>query len=118
VRVWLKISPQGRSTVTAGGLINVNYHYHLLRLKLGDALTHITTGKSTRRLIAPTEELLAGWQLLEMSQEVPTARAQWSVSHRLASRPQSRCHTSTAITVFPAYEIGTRLSSSRSPVNE
>jgi transposase len=33
--------------------------YHLLRLKLGDALTHITTGKNTKRLIALPEEVLA-----------------------------------------------------------
>ena len=33
--------------------------YHLLRLQLGDDLTHITTGKDTQRLIAPVDEVLA-----------------------------------------------------------
>jgi transposase len=48
------------SDTERGGLTSRQFiRYHLLRLKLGDDLTHITTGKSTRRLIAPTEELLA-----------------------------------------------------------
>ena len=48
------------SDAERGGLTSRQFiRYHLMRLKLGDALTHITTGKSTRRLIAPPEEVLA-----------------------------------------------------------
>jgi hypothetical protein len=43
-------------TRTCGG---AGVHYHLLHLKLGDALTHITTGKNTKRLIASPQEVLA-----------------------------------------------------------
>jgi hypothetical protein len=43
-----------------GGLSTRQFvRYHLLRLQLGDDLTHITTGKDTRRLIAPVDEILA-----------------------------------------------------------
>ena len=43
-----------------GGLTSRQFvRYGLLRLRLGDDLTHITTGKATRRPIAPAEEVLA-----------------------------------------------------------
>jgi transposase len=43
-----------------GGLTSRQFvRYGLLRLELGDELTHITTGKATRRAIAPPEEVLA-----------------------------------------------------------
>jgi len=43
-----------------GGLTSRQFvRYGLLRLGLGDDLTHITTGKATRRPIAPPEEVLA-----------------------------------------------------------
>jgi transposase len=43
-----------------GGLSTRQFvRYHLLRLKLGDDLTHISTGKATKRLIAPVDEVLA-----------------------------------------------------------
>jgi len=42
-----------------GGLTSRQFmRYGLLRLRLGDDLTHITTGKATRRPIAPAEEVL------------------------------------------------------------
>ena len=42
-----------------GGLTTRQYvHYHLLRLKLGDELTHVVRG-GAKRLIAPAEEVLA-----------------------------------------------------------
>lgn len=43
-----------------GGLTSRQFvRYGLLRLRLGDDLTHITTGRATHRPIAPAEELLA-----------------------------------------------------------
>ena len=44
-----------------GGLTSRQFvRYGLLRLRLGDDLTHITTGKATRRPIAPAEEVGPG----------------------------------------------------------
>jgi hypothetical protein len=43
-----------------GGLTSRQFvRYGLLRLELGHELSHIITGKNTRRLIAPPEEVLA-----------------------------------------------------------
>ena len=54
--IWSwKLTDQQRGGLTSRQFVR----YGLLRLKLGDDLTHITTSKATRRAIAPPEEVLA-----------------------------------------------------------
>jgi transposase len=54
--VWSwKLNDEERGGLTSRQFIR----YHLMRLQLGADLTHILTGKNTKRLIAPPEEVLA-----------------------------------------------------------
>ena len=54
--VWSwKLSDQERGGLTSRQFIR----YHLMRLKLGEDLSSFITGKCTKHLIAPPEEVLA-----------------------------------------------------------
>jgi hypothetical protein len=54
--IWAwKLTDQQRGGLTSRQFVR----YGLLRLRLGDDLTHITPRKATRRPIAPVQEVLA-----------------------------------------------------------
>lgn len=62
--IWSwKLTDQQRGGLTSRQFVR----YGLLRLRLGDNLTHLTTGQTTRRPMAPPEEVLALFPELALS---------------------------------------------------